>query len=72
MRLVDLLELALDVVAAAVVDGLADVGDLALELAGAGRRDPALRAAAAAGGEQRGAHAEQQGEDVGKGAAHAH
>ena len=70
--LVDMPQLAVDVVTAAVVDRLAHIGDLALELARAGRRDPALRAAAAARGEQGGAHAEQQSEDEGKGAAHAH
>ena len=55
---VDLAQLAADVVAAAVLDGLLHVLDLALQVAGAGGRDAALRAAAA-GDEQRGADAER-------------
>ncbi len=68
---VDLAQLAADVLAAAVLDGLADVLDLALEVARARGRDAALRGAAA-GDEQRGAHAEQEREEVGDGARHAH
>ena len=67
---VDLAQLARDVLAAAVVDGLLDVLDLALEVArarGAGCR-PSCRAAA--GDEQRGADAERQREQVGEGPRH--